>query len=131
MGDCHVDGPNSPPVKSPEEMVGRFQAELMTALPGWKERLRAEPGQLVELEREVQAAFSRGADLLIVGLLAVVMNSAAFDQACERTRQGFAYLLERGRVRPLRIRLLGGLMMWVTSLYCAPRSAVPYQRCEG
>lgn len=122
MGGCRMDGPNSPLVKSPEEMVGRFQTELISALPGWKERLQGDPSQLTNLEREVQAAFSRGADMLIVGLLAMVMKHAAFDQACEHTRKGFSYPLERGRMRQIRVRLLGGLVMWVTSLYCAPRS---------
>jgi len=41
-------------------MVARFRAELMTALPGWKQRLRDHPEQLPELEREVHAACSRG-----------------------------------------------------------------------
>jgi len=121
MGECRVDEKNSPPVESPEEMAGRFQAELITALPGWREQLKNDPGQLAELEREVQTAFSRGADLLIVGLLAVVMKTEDLDQACERTRRGFAYPLERGRLRQIRVRLLGGLLIWVTSLYCAPR----------
>lgn len=43
MGDCRVDGKNSPPVESPEGMVGRFQAELITALPGWKQGLMTDP----------------------------------------------------------------------------------------
>jgi hypothetical protein len=121
MGGCRVDGRDSPLVKSPEEMAGRFQAELMTSLPGWKQRLREDPSQLAQLECEVHANFSRGADLLVVGLLAGAMKQAGFDEACERTRRGFAYPLERGRQRQMRVRLLGGLVMWVTSLYCAPR----------
>ena len=28
MGDYHVDGPNTPCVRSPEEMAGRFQAGI-------------------------------------------------------------------------------------------------------
>lgn len=121
MGDFRVDGPNSPPVKSPEETAGRFQAELMTVLPDWKQRLRSEPDGLESLEREVRATFSRGADLLVVGLMAMVMKDPGFDRACEGTREGFAYPLEQGRERTLRVRLLGGLVVWVTSLYCAPR----------
>ena len=123
MGDCRVEGPNSPPVESAEEMVGRFQAELITALPAWKEQLKNDPSGLAELEREVQAAFSRGADLLIVGLLAVVMKTPQLDQASQQTRRGFAYRLAGGRARQIRVRLLGGLMIWITSLYCAPRPA--------
>ncbi len=116
-----MDGRDSPPVQSPEEMVGRFQAELITALPGWKQRLKGNPEQLGELERDVQASFARGADLLVVGLLTTAMQDRAFDEASERTRQEFAYPLERGRSRQIGVRLLGGLLVWITSLYCAPR----------
>ena len=124
MGDYHVDGPNTPCVRSPDaEMAGRFQAELMTALSGWKERLGANPDHLVELEQQIHAAFSRGADLLIVGLMAVVTNAPEFAEACElHSACDAAVPLGRGRSRgKCVVRLLGGLMMWVTSLYCAPR----------
>jgi hypothetical protein len=118
-----MDGPNSSAVKSPEEMAGRFQSELMTLLPQWKDRLRSNPEDLESLERDVHAAFSRGADLLIVGLLALVMKHEAFDEACERTRKDFAHPLDRGRMRAIRVRLLGGLVIWVTSLYCPARAS--------
>jgi len=121
MGDYRVDGPNTPCVQSPEEMAGRFQAELMTALPGWKDRLGADPDRMVELEREIHAAFSRGADLVVVGLMALVTKQPQFVEACEQTRRDAAVPLGRGRPRQIQVRLLGGLIMWVTSLYCAPR----------
>jgi hypothetical protein len=111
-------------------MVGQFQIELAAALPGWMERLRAHPEQLEELERQVHATFSRGADLVTVGLVAVVMKQAPFDQACERTRDQFAYPLERGRPRRRKVRMLGGLVLWITSLYCAPRRG-PQRATEG
>lgn len=40
MGDFRVQESQSACVQSPEEMIGRFQAELMTSLPAWKARLR-------------------------------------------------------------------------------------------
>jgi hypothetical protein len=116
-----MDGPNSPWVKSAEEMVGRFQGELISLLPGWKERLKRCPEELASLEREVHIAHARGADLLIVGLVSMVMKEKAFAEACEQTRKRFRHPLERGRMRKVRVRLLGGLLMWVSSLYCAPR----------
>jgi len=131
MGEYRVDGKDSPPVKSPEEMAGRFQAELMTMLPDWKQRLREAPEQMPQVEHDVHAAFARGADLLVVGLLAPAMKNEAFDQACEETRQNFAYPLERGRMRQIRVRLLGGLMVWVTSLYCAARGASEKEKRPG
>src|SRR5437899_10436217 len=99
MGDYRVDGPETPCVRSPEEMAGRFQAELMTALPGWKERLGAHPDQMMELEQEIHAAFSRGADLLVVGLMAVVTKDPEFADVCEQTRCGAAVPLSRVRPR--------------------------------
>lgn len=120
MGDCSVDGPQGPTIKSVEEMAGRFYAEMLTLVPVWKQRLADAPDQLEALETEVQTAFARGADLLVAGLIAVVMKQAEFDAACEQTRTGFQLPLARGRKRTIRVRLLSGLVMWVASLYCAP-----------
>lgn len=119
MGDLHVDEQNSPPVVSPEEMAGRFYGELIGAMPDWKRRLGEDPSRLAELEHDVRNAFCRGADLVVAGMIALVMKQPGFDEACEQTRQNYRVPLSRGRMRPLRIRLLGGLLVWVTSLYCA------------
>ena len=64
-----MDGPKTPPIKSPEEMGGRFQAELMMALPEWKKRLQGNPDCLVEIEQDVHQVFARGADMLVSGLI--------------------------------------------------------------
>jgi hypothetical protein len=76
---------------------------------------------LEELEHTVHAAFDRGADLLLAGLLAVVMKQPVFDKAAQKARANYRFPLERGRPRTLQVRLLGGLLIWVTSLYCGPR----------
>jgi len=121
MGELHVEAPNSPPVVSPEEMAGRFSADLIRAMPDWKRRLGEDPARLSELEHEVRDAFGRGADLVVAGLIALVMKQPGFAESCEGTRRKYRFPLSRGRARPLRIRLLGGLLVWVTSLYCEPR----------
>jgi len=121
MGDLHVDTPNAPPVVSPEEMAGRFHAELIGAMPDWKRRLGEDPDRLAELELDVRDVFSHGADLVVAGLIARMMKQAGFEEACEQTRRNYRFPLARGRTRSLRIRLLGGLLVWVTSLYCEPR----------
>ena len=117
MGEIRVDGQDGSGVSGPEEMAGRFHAELFMRLPGWKQQLAEAPDQLSDLEREVHAAFAGGADLLVAGLLAEVMKQPSFDEACEQTRRHYRYPLCRGRKRPLQVRLLGGLLLWVTSLY--------------
>lgn len=109
------------PVASAEEMAGQFYGELIGLLPKWKRLLGGDPGQLETLERDVHTAFARGADLLVAGLLAVVMKTGEFDGASEQTRQAYRFPLARGRNREIRVRLLGGLVIWISSLYCAPR----------
>ena len=126
MGDLHVDERNSPPVVSPEAMAGRFHGEVIGAMPDWKRQLGEDPSRLAELEHEVHEAFSRGADLVVAGLIALTMKQAGFDEACEQTRQNYRFALSAGRTRSLRIRLFGGLLVWVTSLYCEPRLQVGF-----
>jgi hypothetical protein len=120
MGDLHVDTRNSPPVVSPEEMAGRFHGEWIGAMPDWKRRLGEDPSRLAELEHDVRVAFSRGADLVVAGLIALVMKQPGFEEACEQTRRNYRFPLSRGRLRPLRIRLLGGLLVWVDGTFLGP-----------
>jgi hypothetical protein len=121
MGDVQVGHKDAPFVKSAEEMAGRFSAELMTLMPGWKHKLQGDPSCLGELEVEIQAAFARGADLVVAGLLALVMKQADFVDSTEETRRDYAVPLRAGRERKVQVRLLGGLVVWITSLYCALR----------
>ena len=84
-----MDGAEGPRVTGPEEMAGRFHAELIVAVPGWKQRLAEEPERFAELEQEVHVAFARGADCVLAGLLALVMKQSSFDAACEQTRRHY------------------------------------------
>jgi hypothetical protein len=124
MGVCKVNAADGPAIESVEEMAGRFSSELMMLMPGWKVQLSEHPEGLHELESQVHAAFARGADLVVAGLIAVVMKQASFEARCEQARASFAQPLGRGRQRTIQVRLLGGLIMWVASLYCEPRKRV-------
>lgn len=73
MGVCRMDGSEQPAIKGVEEMVGRFSRELIPRLDQWTRRLVAAPESLEELEREIHATFSSGADMVCVGLMAALM----------------------------------------------------------
>jgi hypothetical protein len=120
MGVLSVDGRNSSPVESVEELASRFNGELFSKLPQWKKRLADDPASLQRLELEVHDAFRGGADLVVAGLIAVVMKLIEFEQACEQSRLDYDIPLTRGRMRSRGIRLLGGLLVWIKSMYCAP-----------
>lgn len=121
MGVCRMDGSEQPAIKGVEEMVGRFSRELIPQLDRWTRRLVAEPESLEELEREIHASFSRGADMVCIGLIAALMAEPEFERQAERSRDQFDTPLEKGRQRTVRVRLLGGLLVWITSLYCPPK----------
>ena len=121
MGVCRMDGSEQPAIKGVEEMVGRFSRELIPQLDRWTRRLVAEPESLEELEREIHASFSRGADMVCIGLIAALMAEPEFERQAERSRDEFDTPLEKGRQRTVRVRLLGGLLVWITSLDCPPK----------
>jgi len=121
MGGCSVDGPNGPEVEGTIETAGRFYAEVATLLPQWQQRLEERPERLPEIEQEVHRQFARGADLIIVGLFSLLLKNRDFEQVAEDSRRRFAYPLQKGRQRTTKVRLLGGLLVWVNSLYCAPK----------
>ena len=120
MGECRTDGPNGPVVKSADEVLARVSAELGSRLPGWRSRLRADPAELPVIEQEVQEVCGRQGDLLVIGLIAE-MAGPELEDRCEATRVGFAYPVERGRQRQISIQMLGGTMLWLTSLFCSAR----------
>ena len=117
-GGCRLDPKQSGFIASPEATIAGFFAEVMTLVPGWKHRLQADPAALPELEREIQIHFIRGADLAVVGLVSWVMQQAQFADVMDRVRKDSLTPLAPGRWREVKVRLLGGLVMWVTSLYC-------------
>jgi hypothetical protein len=120
MGALAMGGADGPKIESAVQMLGLFAGGVGGRLRDWEERLGRDPAGLSRIESEVQAAFAEGAGMIVAGLLAVVLASPELAAATERTRQGFGYRLERGRNRTRAIRLLGGFVMWATSLYCAP-----------
>lgn len=127
MGVLSVDGKDGEVVKSVVEMFGRFSGELLPQLPEWQRRLQADPAELEAIERDVQQVFLRGAGLMVAGLIAVVMQTPEFAATAEQTRRTYNTPLAKGRNRTLAMKLLGGVMAWVTSLYCEPRRGVVHQ----
>jgi hypothetical protein len=131
MRSIRLNGTDGPYVNSAEEMAGRFHAELIAKMPGWKQRLADNPEMLEELERDVHESFARGADLVTAGLMSMVMQREEFVRDVDATRRNFAFGLRKGREREIRVRLLGGLVIWICSLYCAPGRSLTGKTREG
>jgi len=121
MEGISVDGKDGEFIKSAMEMVVRFSGEVTPQVAEWQRRLLKDPGELEIIEHEVRNQYLRGSGLLIAGLLAVAVQSSEVNAASERTRVEYQTPLAKPRERKIAIRLLGGVLMWATTLYCEPK----------
>ncbi|XZE17504.1 hypothetical protein SH449x_000274 [Pirellulaceae bacterium SH449] len=124
MGTSRMGSKDGELIESVGQMVGKFTGQLYSKLGGWENQLMQSPDSLEAVEREIQEAFLYGAGMVTSGLIAVVLLSKDLERKSEETRRGFDYPLARGRNRNIRIRLLGGFFMWISSLYCEPKKGV-------
>jgi hypothetical protein len=107
-------------VGSPLEMASMHYQQVAANVQQWKTAIESNPGKFGELELAVHQEYRKGADMVLAALLVMVHSVASFDAAAETTRKQYAVPLTRGRVRRIQIQLLGGLVIWIKSLYCEP-----------
>ncbi len=131
MGDWRVGEADGEKIDSVGQMFSRFSGEVCSKMGDWQARLQRCPEDLETLERDVRNEFMRGADLVVAGLTAEVMASDALSEASEQTRTHFEQPLAKGRKRSLRVQLLGGMVFWVSSLYCEPRKGLFREKDDG
>ncbi len=97
-------------------MIGRFTGELLGHTRQWENELIKQPEGLESIERQVHKVFARGADMVTAGLLAVAISEGFVDQAEQKTREEFSRPLTTGRARTVAVRMLGGMVLWMTTL---------------
>lgn len=114
-------GADMPVVKSAVVAARDFFGGLMAAVPDWQARLRKDPDQLQAIEQEVHALMAQGGDMVVCGLMSVAVRDPSLEAKQEACRENFSYRLDRGRDRRVRVRLLGGLAVWMCALYCQPK----------
>jgi hypothetical protein len=119
--DLRMESEDGLAVSSPEQMCGQFHSELMMQVPLWRQRLSQEPGRFRELEEEIGLFYGRGGAMLTAGLLAEVSTLPATQQVVAELQKEAVVSLRPPEKRSRRIQLWGGLILWVTTLYCGPR----------
>jgi len=115
-----LDKENQIDVKSPLQMLDVHFRQAAAAVVKWKHTIEADPSKYAEIEEAVHEEFRKGADMVLAGLLVMMHGLRSFDVAAEQTRKNYAVTLTRGRVRQIQVRLLGGLVIWLRSVYCEP-----------
>ena len=116
-----VEGQQGNLIQSNQEMILRFTSQITTDAVQWTEELIHCPADLEVVERKVHRAYARGADLLVAGLMAAAIKEGKVLEAAERTRKEYSRPLQKGRERAVAVQLLGGMIVWAVTLYCAPK----------
>jgi len=115
--------PNGPPAPTPAAIADQTGRLLTEREAEWLDRLVVDPASFAAVEREVHDQARRQADLYVAGLLAKASEHPEMAQHVDKvTAEAEVPLrpVEKKR-RPLVVRLLGGLVITVMTLYCAPR----------
>lgn len=121
MEGMTVDGSHGKLIESNQEMILRFTSQISVDAVQWTQQLINCPGDLESIERRVHRAYARGADLLVAGLMAATIKEGKVLEAAEQTRREFSRPLQKGRERSVAVQLLGGMIVWAVTLYCAPK----------
>jgi len=119
--DLRMDSEDGLVVSSPEQMCGQFHSELMMQLPQWRQRLSEQPGSFREVEEQIGLFYRRGGAMVAAGLLAEVSRLLATRQVVAELEQRADVALRPPEKRSRRVQLWGGLIFWITTLYCGPR----------
>lgn len=121
MQGVTMEGRQGKFIESTQEMILRFTSEICIESQQWTQQIIDSPADLETIERSVHQAYARGADMLVAGLIAVSIKDGKLLQAAEQTRRQFSRPLQKGRERPIAVQLLGGMIIWATTLYCGPK----------
>jgi len=119
---------NGPVIGSPRQTVNNFSSDIQARQARWEERLVEDPAVFHEVQLDIQRHFNHGADCLAAALLARVTQRPEMESHVQRVRQNAVVPVQAPERRPLKLRLLSGLVVWLTVLYCPPQSKAAKRR---
>ncbi len=114
---------DGPVIGSPTHTLNSFPADLHARQAHWEECLVQDPALFHEVQLDIQRQFNQGADRLAAAILARVTQRPEMKAHVQRVRQNAVVPVQTPERRPLKLRLLSGLVVWLTVLYCPPRSS--------
>ena len=110
---------------SPSQTINQFAAQTEVRQGEWAQRLAHNPDAFAEVEEEVDQHFRQGAGQVTAALLAAVTAQPAMQVQVEQVRLQATRPLQKPKPRRLQVRLLCGLMLFITTGYCAPPRRKP------
>jgi len=119
--EVRTDSKNGAPVAPPSETLETFQGQTQGCIDQWIQHLQDDPDRFADFEQQIDQHYRRGGGQLVASILAQVTKHPPMDERIEQVRQEAAIRLRAPQPRTLQVRLLCGLVLWVTTAYCAPR----------
>jgi hypothetical protein len=119
--EVRTDSKSGVPVASPWNTIKSFQLATQACQGPWAQQLRDDPDCLADIEQQIDQHYRLGGGQLVASLLAEVTSAPQMEEHAERVRHKAARPLRAPEPRTITIRLLCGVMLWVTTAYCAPR----------
>ncbi len=124
-----MESHEGPLVGTPVESISLFREQTHSKCATWGQQLRDDPDNFHQIERDIDRHYRLGAGRLIASLLRKVTAAPERDEHVHRVQQQSVAPLKAPEPRPLQVRLLCGLMLFVTTWYCAP-AARKKKECE-
>ena len=118
--EVRLESNTGPQVVPPSESIDDFAKQTRLRQRQWAQRLADDPDAFAEIEQEVDQYYRQGAGHLVAALLGKVTEQPAMAGHVEEIRQEAAVALRAPQARPLQVRLLCGLVLFISTLYCAP-----------
>ena len=116
-----TDSKNGAPVASPSGTIEAFQTQTQGCVEQWIQQLQDDPDRFADIEQQIDQHYRQGGGQLLASLLVQVTENPQMDENVQQVRQDAAIPLRAPQPRTLKVRLLCGLVLWVSTAYCAPR----------
>jgi len=114
---------HDPPLASCQSEAEALKKMLLQNHSRWLEQLARQPDSWCDLEREIDQQVRERTGGFLAALLQEASQESAFLHASEEVERQAAVPIKSPQRRPSKIRLLCGLVLYVTTLYCPPRPA--------
>ena len=116
-----TDSKNGTSVACPAGTIKAFQMQTQANKDQWFQQLRDNPDCLAFIEQQIDQHYRQGGGQLVASLLARVTEDPETVEQVRQVRQNATIPLRAPQPRTIKVRLLCGLMLWITTGYCAPR----------
>jgi len=118
--DIRYKNSQEPVMDTPELELAKFQIETSKQIVAWTNTLIAQPEQLDELERDIDQYYRNAAGRIVATILHTASKHAAIDERVDDIIENASATLRKSVGQHVVLRLLCGLVLEVSTLYCAP-----------